>query len=1258
MASTGSHSDKIKVAVRCRPLLANEDQSICVDMRDNVCTVHTFKNEVEATYAYDYCFSMNTTQEEIFNELGMHILYNAFEGYHATLFAYGQTGSGKSYSIHGNPDSPGLLPRLCDTLFEEIQKSPGNITHRVQASYLEIYNERLRDLLLPPDGVPILPNMGQSSARRNADGTTSARRGSFKETDMNSMSMASLPSVGSFNEEIGRSSSSTLPTPSTRKLEIQSHPQGGVYIPGLSVCDVTCQDDINRLMDFGNTLRVQACTSMNPVSSRSHAIFTLEFCQTDTKLGGSRRSKIHIVDLAGSERQIKAQASGDRLREGCLINQSLSYLGLVICGLTKGATYVPFRNSKLTHFLCEGLSGNSKTALIATVSPSKMNVDETISTLRFALTCKSVRTKAVINHDPYDPTIMQLRQKVDHLKNTIRENSVGLPPAIASKGPILRRPNFIYSLKKEPTLIGSSPESDIILPPCCARRMCELTVEQFEVCCLPFSTFLHNGEIAKKKSVRRLHDNDILDFGPGASYRFSYGIPQGNDLLREITGHIPDYCFGKDRDTTRSICRDTLESISHRTDMNTTELEAIMSRIRECGLGDSTQILLLQHVFQYEIPQWAILHKDKYWDPISFIEYCESDPSNAFVTAVQEGNVESAVSMHQSLQEENAELVKELHDYREKMQRLELSQVQDSAMVKKLSKQLEVLSREVTEERESFTLQQSNLRKTPEEYEKEVGLHRLQSSELEDRLKKREESISGYQKLVEELKENHERTAREMTEHVEKERATLEQERKKIKQEWALVEAERSVLEKRSIELIRRKADMEQTMKELEEEREHFTLERSHMEEKKEEENQNQQQNSSSSSVQREQSKENQMNLQEQLHNSSPSSRDNMWVKMVSQAKKDVYQLSSSSSHHSQQSDTEQKGFGPRNPPQSPVHANKNEIQLTDELRALSDGDPGFIEALAGHMIAQVEEGSARGLSTIIARIDSVAQSRNSTRVDALDALLPLMAKGLQKFGNSATVVRATFHCLARMCVRSSHNKWWLIQQATRGDLVGLFQEVIKNKKSSVLGQACKFLSVVILDGTQDGNLGQIATPYGNADFLDLVITIVQNHSYGSGDSVAHTFGYACHAVSAFLHAKDNTYLEGSAWKLFYNRRGVEHVLQGLHRYVHNRIAVFAVVQLLNAIIISGEDLLSCLEHPFPDILLLAMRLHTSHKGVQRICLSLFQYCLEHEKFERTAFTNSPNLRAALQNCQTLATERSSVVDSLTFVKEKLGYDS
>lgn len=309
-------------------------------------------------------------QDDLFEDLGKPLLDNAFQGYNNCIFAYGQTGSGKSYSMMGYGEEAGVIPKICKDMFLRIaalQSADKNLTCTVEVSYLEIYNERVRDLLNP---------------------TTKGN------------------------------------------LKVREHPSTGPYVEDLAKLVVRSFQEIENLMDEGNKARTVAATNMNETSSRSHAVFTLTVTQkrhdTETTMDTEKVSRISLVDLAGSERATSTGATGARLKEGAEINRSLSTLGRVIAALAdlsagkkKSASMVPYRDSVLTWLLKDSLGGNSMTAMIAAISPADINYDETLSTLRYADSAKRIKNHAVVNEDPNARMIRELKEELAQLRSKL-----------------------------------------------------------------------------------------------------------------------------------------------------------------------------------------------------------------------------------------------------------------------------------------------------------------------------------------------------------------------------------------------------------------------------------------------------------------------------------------------------------------------------------------------------------------------------------------------------------------------------------------------------------------------------------------------------------------------------------------------------------------------------------------------------------------------------------------------------------------------
>ncbi|XP_044068038.1 kinesin-like protein KIF1B isoform X7 [Siniperca chuatsi] len=385
----------VKVAVRVRPFNSREmskDSKCIIQMQGNTTTITNPKapKEPAKTFSFDYSYWSHTTPEDpsfasqnlVYNDIGKEMLAHAFEGYNVCIFAYGQTGAGKSYTMMGKQEEgqEGIIPMLCEDLFEKINEdnNKDELSYSVEVSYMEIYCERVRDLLNPK-------NKGN--------------------------------------------------------LRVREHPLLGPYVEDLSKLAVTSYTDIADLMDAGNKARTVAATNMNETSSRSHAVFTIVFTQkkhdSETDLSTEKVSKISLVDLAGSERADSTGAKGTRLKEGANINKSLTTLGKVISALAevdnctskskkkKKTDFIPYRDSVLTWLLRENLGGNSRTAMVAALSPADINYDETLSTLRYADRAKNIKCNAVINEDPNNKLVRDLKDEVSRLKELLRAQGLG-----------------------------------------------------------------------------------------------------------------------------------------------------------------------------------------------------------------------------------------------------------------------------------------------------------------------------------------------------------------------------------------------------------------------------------------------------------------------------------------------------------------------------------------------------------------------------------------------------------------------------------------------------------------------------------------------------------------------------------------------------------------------------------------------------------------------------------------------------------------
>ena len=284
----------------------------------------------------------------------MPIVDSVLEGFNGTILAYGQTSSGKTHTMLG-PDidddvNKGIIPRMVAGIFGKIESAPEDIEFTVKVSFIEIYNEKIRDLL----------------------------------------------------------------DPKKMNLKVREDKDTGVFVKDMTESYVGGEDEVFSLLKIGNENRAIGVTDMNSQSSRSHSCFILQIEQKNLTDFSSRTGKIFLVDLAGSERISKTGAQGETLKEANSINKSLTVLGLVIFKLTDGkSSHIPYRDSKLTHILQESLGGNSKTSLVVTCSPSIFNEQETISTLKFGQRAKQIQNKAKVNKELSVKELKYLLQKLE-----------------------------------------------------------------------------------------------------------------------------------------------------------------------------------------------------------------------------------------------------------------------------------------------------------------------------------------------------------------------------------------------------------------------------------------------------------------------------------------------------------------------------------------------------------------------------------------------------------------------------------------------------------------------------------------------------------------------------------------------------------------------------------------------------------------------------------------------------------------------------
>ncbi|NWX27303.1 KIF14 protein, partial [Notiomystis cincta] len=373
-------NSKVIVAVRVRPFSNREKTESSfpvVSMSGSDTIVRNPSTNQVYSFSYDFSFwsfekdhPNFASQAMIYKTLALPLLKRAFEGYNTCLFAYGQTGSGKSYTMMGFDEDQGIIPRLCEDLFNQVsQMDKEQVLYHLEMSFFEVYNEKIHDLLV-------------------------------------------------FKAENGQK----------KQLRVREHPVLGPYVEGLTGL-VSCSDFclLQSWLELGNKQRATAATVMNDKSSRSHSVFTLVMTQSKVEFVNEEQcdrrltSHINLIDLAGSECCTKAQTTGERLKEGVSINKSLLTLGRVISALSKQSqngrkTFIPYRESVLTWLLKESLGGNSQTTMIATVSPAASSTEETLSTLRYAKQACSIINTAKVNEDLNVKLIRELKAEIEKLK--------------------------------------------------------------------------------------------------------------------------------------------------------------------------------------------------------------------------------------------------------------------------------------------------------------------------------------------------------------------------------------------------------------------------------------------------------------------------------------------------------------------------------------------------------------------------------------------------------------------------------------------------------------------------------------------------------------------------------------------------------------------------------------------------------------------------------------------------------------------------
>ncbi|CAF1063497.1 unnamed protein product [Adineta steineri] len=374
-SSKGGKDESVRVVVRCRPMSDSEQAKPCervieIDNQRRQVSIKRPSTETSQgtkstddihNFYFDAVYDWNSEQKNVYEQTARALVDSVLEGFNGTIFAYGQTGTGKTFTMEGirsKPELRGIIPASFAHIFDSIAQTTSK-QFLVRASYLEIYNESIRDLL---------------------------------SRDQN------------------------------KRLQLQEHPKEGVHVHDLSSFITKNIQEIEHVMTTGNLNRSTGATNMNEHSSRSHAIFIITVESSEIGADGKahiRVGKLNLVDLAGSERQAKTGSTGDRFKEATNINLSLSTLGNVISALVDGSPHIPYRDSKLTRLLQNSLGGNSKTIMIATLGPADYNYDESLTTLRYANRAKNIKNQPRINEDPKDALLRKFQEEIARLKSQL-----------------------------------------------------------------------------------------------------------------------------------------------------------------------------------------------------------------------------------------------------------------------------------------------------------------------------------------------------------------------------------------------------------------------------------------------------------------------------------------------------------------------------------------------------------------------------------------------------------------------------------------------------------------------------------------------------------------------------------------------------------------------------------------------------------------------------------------------------------------------
>ncbi|ESQ45571.1 hypothetical protein EUTSA_v10010126mg [Eutrema salsugineum] len=371
-APAAKKTTTLTVAVKCRPLMEkergrdivrvnNSKEVIVLDPDLSKDYLDRIQNRTkEKKYCFDHAFGPESTNKNVYRSMSS-VISGVVHGLNATVFAYGSTGSGKTYTMVGTRSDPGLMVLSLNTIFDMIKSDKSSDDFEVTCSYLEVYNEVIYDLLEKSSG----------------------------------------------------------------HLELREDPEQGIVVAGLRSIKVYSADRILELLNLGNSRRKTESTEMNGTSSRSHAVLEIAVKRRQKNQNQVMRGKLALVDLAGSERAAETNNGGQKLRDGANINRSLLALANCINALgkqhKKGLAYVPYRNSKLTRILKDGLSGNSQTVMVATISPADSQYHHTVNTLKYADRAKEIKTHIQKNIGTIDTHMSDYQRMIDNLQSEVSQ---------------------------------------------------------------------------------------------------------------------------------------------------------------------------------------------------------------------------------------------------------------------------------------------------------------------------------------------------------------------------------------------------------------------------------------------------------------------------------------------------------------------------------------------------------------------------------------------------------------------------------------------------------------------------------------------------------------------------------------------------------------------------------------------------------------------------------------------------------------------